>query len=57
MFGLLDTGFADIKLIALGSLLALGLKLKDDGVTADSAKDNAVQGVLAVLLTILAFVD
>lgn len=57
MFGLLDTGFADIKVIALGSLLALGLKLKDDGVSADTLKDNALQGILAVLLTVLAFVD
>jgi L-asparagine transporter-like permease len=57
MFGLLNTSFADIKVIAVASLLALGLKFQDSGLTADTVKDNAVQGLIAIVLTILAFVD
>lgn len=57
MFGLLDSGLADIKVIAVGALIALGLKFYSSKFTAESIKDNALQGVIAVLLTILAFVD
>jgi hypothetical protein len=57
MFGLLNTDFADIKVMAVAALLALGLKLKDSGLTAKTVKDNAVQGAIAVILTILAFVN
>ena len=57
MFGLLGTGFDDIKVIAVGSLLALALKYKDSGLNADTIKDNALQEVIAVALAILAFVD
>jgi hypothetical protein len=57
MFGLLNTSFADIKVIAVASLLALALKFQDSGLTADTVKDNALQGLIAIVLTILAFVD
>jgi hypothetical protein len=58
MFGLLNTGFAEIKLMAVAALVALGLKVKDSsGLKAATTKDNAVQGAIAVILTILAFVN
>jgi hypothetical protein len=57
MFGLLGTGFDDITVIAVASLLALALKFQESGLNADTVKDNALQAVIAIVLTILAFAD
>ena len=57
MFSLGGTGYDGLQSIAVGSLLALALKLQSDGVSVDTLQNNAVQAVLAVLLTVLAFVD
>jgi hypothetical protein len=55
MYDLLSARFDDIKMTAVASLLALALKFHDSGLNADTVKNNAVQGVIAVILTILAF--
>ena len=56
MYNLGGTGYDSLKSIAVGSLLALSLKLKSDGVSVDTLKNNIIQSVLAILLAVLAFV-
>lgn len=57
MYNLGGTGYDSLKSIAVGSLLALGLKLQSDGISVDTVQNNAVQSVIAIVLTVLAFVD
>ena len=56
MYNLGGTGYDSLKSIAVGSLLALGLKLKSDGVSVDTLKNNIIKSVLAILLADLAYV-
>lgn len=48
--------FDALKSMAILSLIAIGLKLKDN-LKFDTLKDNAPQALIAVALSIIAFVD
>ena len=52
----LSSQFDPLKSMAAFALLAMGLKLKDN-LKFDTLQDNALQAVLAVALTVIAFVD
>ena len=57
MYGLGDTGFTDIKLLAALSVAGLVLRLDSDGINLDTIKANKVQTLIAVALSFVAFVN
>lgn len=57
MFKLGGTGFDSMNALAVGSLVALALRLQSDGISVDTLKSNAIQAVIAVLLSVIAFVE
>lgn len=57
LFGLNDTGFSDIKLLAALSVAGVVLRLDSDGLNLDTVKANKVQTLLALVLSFVAFVN
>ena len=57
MYGLADTGFDDIKLLAALAIGSLALRMKADGVSVDTIKANACEAGVAAALAFIAFVN
>ena len=57
MYGLIDTGFDDLKTLASLAIISLGLRLQDAGVSADTIKDNWIEAAVAAGLAFIAFVN
>ena len=57
MYGLGDTGFSDIKMLAALSLLGVLLHADKSGFNLDTVKANKVQTLVAVVLAFVAFVN
>ena len=55
MYGLGDTGFDSVTMLAIGNAAALVLKMMDSGFSADTLMANKVQTVLTALLLYVAY--
>ena len=57
MYGLVDTGFNDVKMLAALAVGSLVLRMKADGASVDTIKANACEAVIASALVFVAFVN
>ena len=57
MYGLIDTGFDELKTLSALALISLALKLQSGGVSVDTIKANMEETVIALGLAFIAFVN
>lgn len=57
MYGLVDTGFDQLKTLASLALISMALRLQSSGVSVDTIKDNWCEAAIALGLTFIAFVN
>jgi hypothetical protein len=55
MYGLGDTGFDTITLLALGNAAALGLTMLDSGFSTDTVMANKVQTAISLMMLYVAY--